>query len=67
MTLAIFINWVCNYFVSFTFPDLIEGLGAYGTFLLYALLSAFTVWFVYRFLPETKGKSLQQIEKSVLR
>lgn len=67
MTLAIFINWVCNYFVSFTFLDLIEGLGAYGTFLLYALLSAFTVWFVYRFLPETKGKSLQEIEKSVLR
>ncbi len=67
MTLAAFGNWLFNYLVSLTFLDLIGKFGPQGTFLMYALISAAAVWFVYRFIPETKGKSLEQIEKQLIR
>ncbi len=63
MTMAIFINWVCNYLVCLTFPNLIHLLGGSGTFLLYALISALGFFFMYRFILETKSKSLDEIEK----
>jgi MFS transporter, SP family, galactose:H+ symporter len=62
MSIAIFVNWVCNYLVSLTFPDMAELLGGGGVFLIYACISALSVWFIYRFIPETKGKSLEEIE-----
>lgn len=62
MTIAIFINWACNYLVSLTFLNLVDILGSDGTFFIYALISAFGFWFVLRFVPETKGKSLEEIE-----
>ena len=62
MTLATFANWGCNYFVALTFLDLIHWIGAHGVFLLYALASLASFWFIFRFIPETKGKSLEEIE-----
>ncbi len=59
---AIFINWLANYVVSLTFLDLIHYLGGGGTFLIYTALSVLALIFVYRFIPETKGKSLEEIE-----
>lgn len=67
MTIAIFVNWVFNYLVSLTFLDLIGGIGARGTFLMYALISALAFWFVFRYIPETKGKSLEEIESHLVR
>ena len=67
MTIAIFINWLSNYFVSLTFLSLIKELGSSGTFLLYAAISCLAFWSVYRFIPETRGKSLEEIEKMVSR
>jgi MFS transporter, SP family, galactose:H+ symporter len=64
MTIAIFGNWLFNYLVSLTFLDLIGKLGSQGTFLLYAAISAVAFWFIFRFIPETKGKSLEEIERS---
>jgi sugar porter (SP) family MFS transporter len=67
MTVAAFGNWLFNYLVSLTFLDFIEKLRPQGTFLLYALISALAFWFVYRFIPETKGKSLEEIENLLIR
>jgi MFS transporter, SP family, galactose:H+ symporter len=67
MTIAIFGNWLCNYLVALTFLDFIRGLGADGTFLLYSLISLCALWFIYRFIPETKGKSLEEIEALITR
>ena len=66
MTVAVFANWGFNYLVSLTFLDLIRGLGPEGTFLLYAVISLLAFWFVFRFIPETKGKSLEEIESIIL-
>ena len=65
MSLAIFANWVSNYIVSLTFLTLIEKITSAGAFFLYAAVCGFALYFVYRFVPETKGKTLKQIEKDL--
>jgi len=62
MGIATFANWVCNYFISLTFLTLIDVLGTSSTFWLYGLISLLGLWFVYRHVPETKGKTLEQIQ-----
>jgi MFS transporter, SP family, galactose:H+ symporter len=48
-------NWLSNTVVSLTFLSLLNALGSVWTFLLYAALCVFGVWFCLRFVPETKG------------
>jgi SP family galactose:H+ symporter-like MFS transporter len=55
-------NWASNLIVSLTFLTLIEKLGASSAFLLYAFASAASWLFAYYFVPETKGRTLEQIE-----
>ena len=62
MTLSIFANWSCNALVSWTFPDLLAKLGAQTSFLLYAAISALCFVFIYRYIPETKGKTFEEVE-----
>lgn len=54
--------WVADFVVSQTFPMLLGSIGAAKTFWLYAALSFFAVYFCAKFIPETKGKSLEQVE-----
>jgi sugar porter (SP) family MFS transporter len=60
--LALFANWLFNYLVSLTFLLLIEKLGMSLTFALYGFISLLCLIFVYFYIPETKGKSLEEIE-----
>lgn len=62
MTIAIFGNWLFNYIVSLTFLPFMETLKSQGTFLLYAVISVLAFWFIYKCIPETKGKTLEEIE-----
>jgi len=55
-------NWASNLVVSLTFLTLIEKLGASSTFLLYAFASVASWLFAYYCVPETKGRTLEQIE-----
>jgi sugar porter (SP) family MFS transporter len=55
-------NWGSNLIVSLTFLTLLEKLGASSTFALYALASVGSWLFSYYFVPETKGRTLEQIE-----
>jgi sugar porter (SP) family MFS transporter len=54
--------WASNLIVSLTFLTLLEKLGAASTFALYALFSIASWLFSYYFVPETKGRTLEQIE-----
>lgn len=67
MTVVVFGNWLFNYLVSLTFLSFIEKLKPAGTFLLYALISVVAFWFIALFIPETKGKSLEEIEELLIR
>lgn len=53
--------WIACLLVTVTFLSLLQVAGPAGAFLLYAVLSALTWLFVYRCLPETRGKTLEEI------
>jgi len=55
-------NWGANLLVSLTFPVLTDGVGTSATFWLFGLCSLVGLLFVYRFVPETKGRTLEAIE-----
>ncbi len=56
-------NWVAAFVVSLTFLSLLSALGKTETFWLYGALSVFTVFFCWRFVPETKDRTLEQIQE----
>jgi MFS transporter, SP family, galactose:H+ symporter len=56
-------NWTFNFIVSLTFLVLIDALGRTGAFWLYAAIGVVTLWFCWRFVPETKGKHLEDIQE----
>lgn len=64
MSIGTFSIWAGCAAVALTFPWLNKNLGPAMTFWLYAVLLAPSFFFVRWFVPETKGKSLEEIEKS---
>ncbi|WP_228853026.1 sugar porter family MFS transporter [Aegicerativicinus sediminis] len=63
MSIATFSLWVASFILTFTFPLLNDLLGAYGTFWVYCGICIMGFLFIKRKLPETKGKSLEEIEQ----
>jgi MFS transporter, SP family, galactose:H+ symporter len=65
MSLATVANWAFNLIVSLTFLDLVNTISSAGAFLVYAILSVAALVFVAAMVPETKGRSLEQIEDTL--
>lgn len=55
-------NWGCTFIVTKTFPGMIETMGPYGVFYLFGVIMVFGLFFSIFFVPETKGKTLEEIE-----
>jgi MFS transporter, SP family, arabinose:H+ symporter len=64
MSVSTFAIWLACYLVSQTFPMLLKSFGPTKTFWFYAACSTVTFFFVLLLIPETKGRSLEEIEKS---
>lgn len=60
---ASFTQWIFNFLVVLLFPHFLESAGGAATFLFLALMSLIQWFFTYFYVPETKGKSLEEIEK----
>ena len=62
IAVAVAFQWFANYLISSTYPAMMEFSGGmtYGFYGLMAILSALFVW---KMVPETKGKSLEEMEK----
>jgi sugar porter (SP) family MFS transporter len=67
MALATFGFWIACFILTYTFPLLNKGLGAAGTFWVYAGICLLGFLFILKKLPETKGKSLEEIEKELIK
>lgn len=65
MAVSTFALWAACFVLTYTFPLLNNGLGAYGTFWLYGLICLLGFLFIFKYLPETKGKSLEEIEEEL--
>nr|AKN21404.1 slc2a-10 [Schmidtea mediterranea] len=61
MALSTSTNWVFNLIVSLTFLSLTEAITKYGTFWLYSSFAFFGILFIYKFVPETNQRSLEEI------
>ncbi|MEZ2335071.1 sugar porter family MFS transporter [Mucilaginibacter sp. RCC_168] len=62
MALATLSLWIGNFLVGQLTPMLLEGLGSSWTFWLFALCCSPALWLTFKLIPETKGRSLENIE-----
>ena len=65
VSIAVSALWIACFVVTFTFPLLNSAIGLTGTFWLFAGVCFAGFLFVFKFVPETKGKSLEEIEKEL--
>lgn len=67
MSVCTFALWTACFILTYTFPMLNAGLGSAGTFWLYGGICLAGGLFVWTNLTETKGKSLEEIEKELIK
>ncbi|MCM1150636.1 MAG: D-xylose transporter XylE [Alistipes sp.] len=60
VAIAVAAQWISNFLVSATFPSL-SAWSVGGTYCIYALMSLLSALFVWRWVPETKGKTLEEM------
>ena len=63
MGICVLFHWITNFVVGLTFPVLLSALGLQSTFLIFVVIGFVSLTFVKLFVPETKGKTLEQIEQ----
>jgi len=61
--IAVFLLWITNFFVGLFFPTLVAGIGISYTFFLFAAVGVISIIFVKTMVPETRGRSLEQLEE----
>ena len=61
--ISAFALWMGNFCVGLLFPIMLANLGLSGSFIAFAVCSVLGAIFIYHFAPETRGKSLEEIEK----
>ncbi len=68
MAIAVAAQWISNYLVSLTFPmmndntALTEQFNHGFAYWVYGIMSLLAMWFVWKYVPETKGKTLEEME-----
>lgn len=64
---ATFVLWVGSFTLTLSFPLLNAALGTSGTFWIYTAICVAALFYFIKALPETKGKSLEQLEKELIK
>lgn len=62
-----FWNSIVSFSVATLFPVQLENMGSSNTYLIYSFFGLLTLIFVWRFVPETKGKSLEELEAKLIK
>jgi sugar porter (SP) family MFS transporter len=65
-TLGSTTHWLMAALIAFSFPWLAEKAGGGNTFLFFSVMMMVQLIFVWKMMPETKGKSLEQLETSLI-
>jgi sugar porter (SP) family MFS transporter len=66
-SLGSFTHWIMAAIISWTFPVIVEGSekGGFYSFIFYSFMMFLQLIFIWRVMPETKGKSLEAIQKEL--
>jgi SP family xylose:H+ symportor-like MFS transporter len=64
VAIAVAAQWAANYFISSTYPAMMEFSGGL-TYCFYGAMSVLSLIFVWKMVPETKGKTLEEMEKLI--
>lgn len=64
MGIAVLCLWLANFLVGLFFPVLLSGVGISATFFVFAVFGIIGLIMIAKFLPETRGLSLEQIERN---
>lgn len=67
MSVAIVALWIACTIVTITFPIMLEKLSGGITFLIFAVICLANMLYVWRYVPETKGKTLEELEMELTR
>lgn len=65
MSICLMVNWSSNFIIALTFLPLIDAIGRPGAFWLFGAMCVIFWLFAYFFVPETKGRSLEEIERDL--
>ena len=66
MSISVSALWIACFILTYTFPLLNSGLGPANTFWTYAGICVLGFLFIWKWLPETRGKSLEDIERELV-
>ena len=66
MSVASMANWAANFVVTVSFLSLLSAVGGDGAFFLFGFLTLVALAYFWRKVPETKGRSLQEIERDLV-
>jgi sugar porter (SP) family MFS transporter len=66
MSVASMANWAANFVVTISFLSLLSAVGGDGAFFLFGFLTLVALAYFWRKVPETKGRSLQEIERDLV-
>nr|WP_272901906.1 sugar porter family MFS transporter [Bacillus glycinifermentans] len=61
--ISVFFMWMLNFMIGFAFPVMLSSAGLSVTFFVFVALGILAIGFVYKFMPETKGRTLEELEE----
>lgn len=64
MGLSVLVLWLVNAALTFAFPVIVEAAGLQGIFGLFFLVGLIVIGFIWKYLPNTSGRSLEELEES---
>lgn len=65
--ICVFVLWIANAVVAFAFPPTVAALGIAPSFFIFVALGLAALLFIWKFAPETRGRSLEQLESQFRR
>jgi MFS transporter, SP family, major inositol transporter len=65
MGVAAVVLWLTNFAIGLVFPSLVSGFGVSATFFLFVAFGVLALTFVKRYVPETRGRSLEALEREL--
>lgn len=62
--ISVFCLWMANFVIGLLFPILLAGIGLAITFFVFVALGILAIGFIYKYMPETRGLTLEEVERN---